>query len=46
VRHRFADLAADEVRATLLDEGANLGSVSAYYRVLREAGESRERRRL
>ena len=30
--------------ATLLDEGTYLGSVSTYYRVLREAGESRERR--
>ena len=38
---RFADLAPDEVWATLLDEGAYLGSVSTYYRVLREAGESR-----
>jgi putative transposase len=42
---RFADLAPDEVWATLLDEGAYLGSVCAYYRVLREAGETRERRR-
>ena len=42
---RFADLAPDEVWAVLLDEGAYLGSVSTYYRVLREAGESRERRR-
>jgi putative transposase len=42
---RFADLAPDEVWATLLDEGIYLGSVSTYYRVLREAGESRERRR-
>src|SRR5690242_6686155 len=41
---RFADLAPAEVWATLLDEGAYLGSVSTYYRVLREAGESRERR--
>ena len=41
---RFADLAPDEVWATLLDEGSYLGSVSTYYRVLREAGESRERR--
>ena len=30
---------------SLLDEGTYLGSVSTYYRVLREAGESRERRR-
>jgi putative transposase len=42
---RFADLAPDEAWATLLDEGTYLGSVSTYYRVLREAGESRERRR-
>ena len=42
---RFADLAPDEVWAMLLDEGTYLGSVSTYYRVLREAGESRERRR-
>jgi putative transposase len=41
---RFADLAPDEIWATLLDEGTYLGSVSTYYRVLREAGESRERR--
>ena len=42
---RFADLAPAEVRATLLDEGIYLGSVSTFYRVLREAGESKERRR-
>ena len=41
---RFADLAPAEVWATLLDEGTYLGSVSTYYRVLREAGETRERR--
>jgi putative transposase len=41
---RFADTAPAEVWATLLDEGTYLGSVSTYYRVLREAGESRERR--
>jgi len=41
---RFADLALDEVWAALLDEGTYLGSVSTFYRVLREAGESRERR--
>ena len=33
---RFADLAPDEIWATLLDEGTYLGSVSTYYRVLRE----------
>ena len=42
---RFADLAPDEAWAVLLDEGTYLGSVSTYYRVLRKAGESRERRR-
>jgi putative transposase len=41
---RFADTAPAEVWATLLDEGIYLGSVSTFYRVLREAGESRERR--
>jgi putative transposase len=41
---RFADTAPAEVWAVLLDEGIYLGSVSTYYRVLREAGESRERR--
>ncbi len=42
---RFADLAPAEVWATLLDEGTYLGSVTAFYRILRAAGESRERRR-
>jgi putative transposase len=42
---RFADLAPAEVWAALLDEGTYLGSVSTFYRVLRAAGESRERRR-
>ena len=41
---RFADTAPAEAWATLLDEGTYLGSVSTYYRVLREAGENRERR--
>jgi putative transposase len=41
---RFADTAPAEAWATLLDEGTYLGSVSTYYRVLRQAGESRERR--
>jgi putative transposase len=41
---RFTDTAPAEVWATLLDEGIYLGSVSTYYRVLRQAGESRERR--
>src|SRR5580658_6036884 len=41
---RFADTAPAEVWAILLDEGTYLGSVSTYYRVLRQTGESRERR--
>jgi putative transposase len=41
---RFADTAPAEVWATLLDEGACLGSVTAFYRLLRQAGETRERR--
>jgi putative transposase len=41
---RFADTAPAEVWATLLDEGTYLGSLSTFYRLLRQAGESRERR--
>jgi putative transposase len=41
---RFTDTAPAEAWATLLDEGTYLGSVSTYYRVLRQGGESRERR--
>jgi putative transposase len=41
---RFADTAPAEAWAMLLDEGIYLGSVSTCYRVLRQAGESRERR--
>jgi putative transposase len=41
---RFADTAPAEAWAILLDEGTYLGSVSTYYRILRQAGESRERR--
>ena len=41
---RFADTAPAKAWAILLDEGIYLGSVSTFYRVLREAGESRERR--
>jgi putative transposase len=41
---RFADTAPAEAWAALLDEGIYLGSVSTFYRVLRQAGESRERR--
>jgi putative transposase len=33
------------VWATLLDEGRYLGSISAFYRLLRQAGESQQRRR-
>jgi putative transposase len=42
---RFADLAPAEVWAILLDEGVYLGSESTFYRLLRHAGEVRERRR-
>jgi putative transposase len=42
---RFADLAPGEAWAILLDEGTYLGSQSTFYRLLRRAGETRERRR-
>ncbi len=42
---RFADMAPAEVWAILLDEGVYLGSVSTFYRLLRRAGETGERRR-
>jgi len=42
---RFVDLAPASVYATLLDEQRYLCSVSTMYRVLRAAGETRERRR-
>jgi putative transposase len=42
---RFADLAPAETWAVLLDEGIYLGSQSTFYRLLRAAGETRERRR-
>ena len=42
---RFVDASPTEVWATLLDEGVYLGSLSTFYRLLRQAGESRERRR-
>ena len=42
---RFADLAPAEVWAFFLDEGTYLGSQSTFYRLLRAAGETRERRR-
>ena len=34
-----------QVWATLLDEGVYLASISTFYRLLRQAGENRERRR-
>ena len=42
---RLVDLAPAEAWATLLDDGVYLGSISTFYRLLRQAGESRERRR-
>lgn len=42
---RFADKAPAQVWATLLDEGTYLCSESTMYRILRERGEVRERRR-
>ena len=42
---RFADLTTAEIWAILLDEGTYLGSQSTFYRLLRAAGETRERRR-
>jgi putative transposase len=41
---RFVDVAPAEVWATLLDEGVYLGSVATFYRLLRRAGETRDRR--
>jgi putative transposase len=41
---RFVDASPYTVYATLLDEGTYLCSVSTYYRLLAEQGESRERR--
>ncbi len=42
---RFADLAPAEVWAILLDEGRYLGCIATFYRLLRRAGETRQRRR-
>ena len=42
---RFADLAPGEVWAILLDEGVYLASQSTFYRLLRTASGTRERRR-
>lgn len=41
---RFADVPPAEGWATLLDEGVYLGSILTFYRLLRQAGEVRERR--
>jgi putative transposase len=41
---RFAGMSPAQVWATLLDEGVYLGSLPAFYRLLRKAGEARERR--
>ena len=41
---RFADKAPRQVWALLIDEGIYLASVSTMYRLLREAGQVRERR--
>ena len=43
---RFADYSVREIYATLLDEGTYIASISTMYRVLRDTGETRERRRL
>ena len=42
---RFVDAAPAHVWATLLDEGIYLGSISTFYRLLRQAGETQQRRR-
>jgi putative transposase len=42
---RFVDLAPASVWATLLDEGTYLASVSTMYRLLRQRGETGDRRR-
>lgn len=42
---RFVDLSPTEVWAILLDEGRYLGSVSTFYRLLRIASGTRERRK-
>ena len=44
-RHQPRALTETERRAILLDEGVYLGSESTFYRLLRAAGETRERRR-
>lgn len=42
---RFCDASVRQIYATLLDDGTYLASISTWYRVLRAAGETRERRR-
>jgi putative transposase len=42
---RFCDRSVRQIYATLLDEGTYVASISTWYRVLRAAGETRERRR-
>src|SRR3954447_9973698 len=42
---RFVDVSPTEVWAILLDEGRYLGSASTFYRLLRQASGTRERRR-
>jgi putative transposase len=44
-QERFCDQAPASVWATLLDEGSYLASVSTMYRLLREGGETGDRRR-
>jgi putative transposase len=41
---RFCDNSVRKIYATLLDEGTYICSISTMYRILRQAGESRERR--
>jgi putative transposase len=41
---RFLDKSPAQIWAVLLDEGTYLGSVSTFYRILRTAGQIRERR--
>ena len=43
---RFADFSVRQIYATVLDEGMYLGSISSFYRILRKAGETKERRAL
>lgn len=42
---RFVDVSPTEVWAILLDEGRYLGSTSTFYRLLRQASGTRERRK-